>query len=76
MRATGAPQISSATDDQVKREAQITTVLVLGFTFAFLGWAVVYLASAPIHPHQDDATRSLFRRWLAAAKHRLLKARE
>jgi hypothetical protein len=62
--------------EAVNREAQITTVLILGFAFAFLGWAIVYLSSAPIYPHKDDATRSPFRRWLAAATHRLLKARE
>jgi hypothetical protein len=76
MRAIGVPQISSTTGDAVNREAQITTVLILGFAFAFLGWAIVYPASAPIHPHKDEANRSQFRRWLAATMHRLLKARE
>ena len=60
--------------DAVNREAQITSVLILGFAVAFLGWAIVYLASAPIHPHKDDANRTQFRRWLAATTHRLLKA--
>jgi hypothetical protein len=46
----------------VNREAQITTVLILGFAVAFLGWAIVYLASAPVHPHEDDATWTPFRR--------------
>jgi hypothetical protein len=48
--------------DAVNREAQITSVLILGFTVAF-------------HPHKDDANRTQFRRWLAATTHRLLKAR-
>src|SRR5262249_50026944 len=55
---------------------QITTVLILGFAVAFLGWAIVYLASAPVHPHEDDAIWTPFRRWLAGATHRLLKARK
>jgi len=50
--------------------------MILGFAVAFLGWAIVYLAPAPIRPHKDDATRTQFRRWLAATTHRLLKARD
>jgi hypothetical protein len=60
----------------VNREAQITSVLIIGFTVAFLGWTIVYLASAPIHSPKDDANRTQFRRWLAATKHRLLKTRD
>jgi hypothetical protein len=50
MRAVSALQISSATDDPVNREAQITTVLALGFAFAVLGWATAseYGAAAPV----------------------------
>jgi len=59
----------------MNREAQAATVLILAFALTFLGWGVVYLASAPTHPHKDDATRTRFRRWLAATMHRLLKAR-
>ena len=61
MRAVGAPQISSATSDAVNREAQITTVLILGFAVASLGWAVVYLASAPVHSHKSG--RRLLTMW-------------
>ena len=60
--------------DAVNREAQIATMLTVAFAFAFLGWAIVYLASTPA-PHKDDANRTRFRRWFAAATHRLLKAR-
>jgi hypothetical protein len=59
--------------DAVNREAQIATVLIVGFASAFLGWAMVYLASAP-NPYKG--TRTGFRRRLASAAHRLLKARE
>jgi hypothetical protein len=59
----------------MNREAQIATMLTVSLALAFLGWAVVYLASAPVHPHKDDASRTRFKRWLAAATHRLLKAR-
>jgi hypothetical protein len=60
----------------MNREAQITSVLILGFAVAFLGWAVMYLASAPVHPYDEDANRPRFLRWLAAMTHRLLKGRE
>jgi len=64
--------------DAVNREAQIATMLTVSFAVAFVGWAVVYLASAPARPHKDDerATRTQFLRWLAATRHRLLKARD
>jgi hypothetical protein len=61
--------------DAVNREAQIATMLTVSFALAFLGWALVPLASAPVHPHKDDVNRTRFRRWLIAATHRLLKAR-
>jgi hypothetical protein len=73
---TGAPHQRVTGYDAVNREAQITSVLILSFAVAFLGWAIVYLASAPIRPHKDDATRTQFRRWLAATTHRLLRARD
>jgi hypothetical protein len=40
----------------VNREAQIATVLIIGFALAFLGWAMVYLASAP-NPYQGHPNR-------------------
>jgi hypothetical protein len=51
-------------------------MLTVSFAFAFLGWAIVYLASAPVDPHKDDANRTRFRKWFSAVTHRLLKARE
>ena len=42
----------------MNREAQIATMLTVSFAFAFLGWAIVYLASAPvpvIRTRQPDA---------------------
>ena len=38
-------------------------------------WGVVQIASAP-SPHKDDHHATGFRRWLAAAPHRLLNTRE
>jgi hypothetical protein len=32
----------------VNKEAQLATLLIAGFAVAFVGWAVVYLASSPI----------------------------
>ena len=40
-------------------KAQLAIMLTTGFAVAFMGWAVVYLASPP-----DRVTRSRFRRWL------------
>jgi hypothetical protein len=59
-------------------KVQLATLLTVGFAVAFIGWAVVYLASFPSHPDKDDqlATRSQFRSWLSAMRHRLLTARE
>ena len=37
----------------MNREAQTATMLTVAFAFAFLGWALVYLASAPTKPHED-----------------------
>jgi hypothetical protein len=49
-------------------KAQLATLLSVGFAVAFIGWAVVYLASFPSHPDKDDplATRGQFRSWLSA----------
>ena len=58
----------------MNREAQIATVLIVAFASAFLGWAMVYLASNADHPYKGTPTG--FRSRLASAAHRLLKARE
>ena len=29
-------------------------MLTVGFAVAFLGWALVHLASSPSYPHKDD----------------------
>ena len=61
----------------VNKEAQLATMLTIGFAVALFGWALVYLASAPTHPHDvRRPTASRFRKWLDATRHRLLKARE
>ena len=62
----------------MNKEAQLATLLIAGFAVAFVGWAVVYLASSPIYPHKDDQgdTRRQYRKWLSAMRHRLLTARE
>ena len=60
----------------MNKEAQFAIMLAVSFAVTLIGWAIVYLASAPIHPHKDDANRTQFRRWLAATTHRLLKARD
>jgi hypothetical protein len=60
----------------MNKEAQLATMLFVSLAIAFVGWGVVYLASAPSHPHKDDHRVTGFRRWLAAARHRLLEARE
>ena len=61
----------------MNREAQTATMLTLAFAFAFLGWALVYLASTPTKPHEDRRhAPSRFRRWLDATRHQLLKARD
>ena len=51
-------------------KAQLATLLTVGSAVAFIGWAVVYLASFPGHPDKDDqlATRSQFRSWLRALR--------
>ena len=52
-------------------------MLTVGFAVALFGSALVYLASAPTNPHEDRRpTGSRFRKWLDAARHRLLKARD
>ena len=61
----------------MNKEAQLATMLTIGFAVALSGWALVYLASAPTHPHDvRRPTASRFRKWLDATRHRLLKARE
>jgi hypothetical protein len=60
--------------DEVNREAQIATVLIVGSAAAFVGWAIVYLASAPTQPYKGRRTG--LRRLLSSAAHRLFKARE
>jgi hypothetical protein len=62
----------------MNREAQIASMLIIGFAVTFFGWALVHIASPPIHPNEDDrrATPSRFRRWLDARWDQLLKAGE
>jgi nucleoid DNA-binding protein len=68
---------SRAGINAMNREAQTATMLTLAFVFAFLGWALVYLASAPTNPYDDRRpTASRFRKWLDATRHRLLKSRD
>jgi hypothetical protein len=55
----------------VNKEAQLATMLTIGFAVALSGWALVYLASAPTHPHDiRRPTASRFRKWLDATRHR------
>ena len=35
----------------MNKEAQLATMLTIAFAVALFGWALVYLASAPTHPH-------------------------
>jgi hypothetical protein len=76
-QALGAPLKSiaaSAPDDAVNREAQIATMLMVGFAVALFGWALVHIASSPTPPHEvRRRTGSRFRRWLDATRHRLLR---
>jgi hypothetical protein len=60
----------------MNREAQIATMLTVGFAAALFGWAIVYIASSPTRrPHEDQRpTASRFRRWLDATRHRLLES--
>ena len=39
----------------MNKEAQLATLLIAGFAVAFLGWAVVHLASAPTHPNRTTS---------------------
>ena len=59
----------------MNREAELISLLITGFAVAFLGWALVHLASSPNNPNKEDqrATQSRFRRWLAATRNRMLK---
>jgi hypothetical protein len=53
----------------VNKEAQLATMLTVGFMVALFGWALVYLASSPSHPNKNQrATASRFRRWLEHQK--------
>ena len=42
----------------MNKEAQLATMLTIGFAVALFGWALVYLASAPTHPHDVRRHRS------------------
>ena len=57
----------------MNREAQIATVLTVRFAAAFVGWALVHLASSPSHPRKYDqrGPPSRFRKWLDATTRRL-----
>ena len=41
----------------VNKEAQLATMLTIAFAVALFGWALVYLASAPTHPHESARHR-------------------
>ena len=81
LAANGSQQCRTSygheTGPSVNKEAQLTTMLIVGFAVAVFGWALVYLASSPSHPNKNQrATASRFRKWLDATRHRLLKARD
>jgi hypothetical protein len=46
----------------------IAPLVATGLTVALIGWVILYLASSPRYPNEDErrAARSRFRRWLAA----------
>ena len=54
----------------MNREAEIATMLTIGFAVALFGWALVHLASAPIHKDDELPTASRLRRWLQAIYYR------
>ena len=60
----------------MNKEAQLATMLTIGFAVALFGWALVYLASAPTYPHDVRRPTASRLKWLDATRHRLLKARE
>jgi hypothetical protein len=51
-------------------------MLIVAFAVAFVGWALVQLASAPIHKDDQRPTASRLRRWLLAAYDRSQKDRQ
>jgi hypothetical protein len=70
-RAAGAGEAS------VNKEAQLTTLMVVGLAVALFGWAIVHLSSRG-HPNGNDrlATSTRLRRWLNALFDRMWKAAE
>ena len=64
------------TGTSVNREAQIASMLIVAFAVAFVGWALVQLASAPIYKDDQRPTASRLRRWLLAAFDRSQKGRQ
>ena len=62
----------------MNREAQIATMLTVGFAVALLGWAVLHPSSPTHHPNKDNrrGTRTRLRSWSVATRDKLLKARE
>jgi len=58
------------------REAQIATMLIIGFGVAFFGWILVHFASAPIQKGDQRPTASRIRRLLEGAYDRLQKDEE
>ena len=50
----------------MNREAQLATMLTVGFAVALFGWALVHLASAPIYKDDQRPSASRLRRWLLA----------
>ena len=61
----------------MNREAQIATMLTVGFAVALLGWAMLHLSSPTHHPNKDNrrGSRTRLRSWLVATRDKLLKAR-
>jgi hypothetical protein len=60
----------------MNKEAQLATMLSIGFAVAFFGWGLVHLASAPFHEDDQRPSASRLRRWLLAAYDRMQKARD
>ena len=47
----------------MNKEAQLATMLTIGFAVALFGFALVYLASSPSHPNKNQhVTASRFRK--------------
>ena len=59
LAANGSQQCRTSygheTGPSVNKEAQLTTMLIVGFAVAVFGWALVYLASSPSSPEQEPA---------------------